>query len=385
VLLLPKIAVISDIHSNLEALMAVWDDIRQKDISFICCCGDILGYGPNPVQTAEFFTRYLVGNSNGNWAYSRNNTWQFIQRHWKPWIRAQEVVSVTGNYDVMVSTGETDTETTIAHEPAKSACLWTIDQLSRRHNLVEIIGALEPKVSLALRNRNDVRDTMLCHGRPSPYTSIARKDYLDTEEKAVSSFAAMNAWNIFLSFVGHTHVPEIWEVPIPLSYDPRAMPAEREVTLAIDTRIREEEMVHYKARDLTLHKARMYIVNVGSVGQPRDHDPRACYVIYDTETHSIEFRRIEYNTYKTAGKIIMTGLRASRSIPDSQDLYHPGPNVEIGWRLIDADERVEHGAGDKYMNYRKPEFQGLFREGLSQIGMLHAYEAYLKLHPKKVA
>jgi diadenosine tetraphosphatase ApaH/serine/threonine PP2A family protein phosphatase len=59
---------------------------------------------------------------------------------------------------------------------------------------------------------------------------------------------------------------------------------------------------------LTVEKGKKYFINVGSVGQPRDGDPRAAYVIYDLKAGTIELRRLEYDFEKTQAKILEAGL-----------------------------------------------------------------------------
>lgn len=59
---------------------------------------------------------------------------------------------------------------------------------------------------------------------------------------------------------------------------------------------------------ITLDPAVKAIVNVGSVGQPRDEDPRSAFAVYDEETHTVEIRRVEYDVDKAAGKILDAGL-----------------------------------------------------------------------------
>jgi diadenosine tetraphosphatase ApaH/serine/threonine PP2A family protein phosphatase len=61
--------------------------------------------------------------------------------------------------------------------------------------------------------------------------------------------------------------------------------------------------------DVRLEAGRRYIVNVGSVGQPRDRDPRACYVVWDAESRRIEWRRVAYDSSITRQKIVQAGLR----------------------------------------------------------------------------
>ncbi|HHS51086.1 MAG TPA: metallophosphoesterase [candidate division Zixibacteria bacterium] len=81
-------------------------------------------------------------------------------------------------------------------------------------------------------------------------------------------------------FVGHTHEPAVWDM------SGNAMPAS----------------------DFAMSRERRYIVDVGSVGQPRDEDPRACYVVFDIEEQNIEFRRVEYDIESAVKAIENAGL-----------------------------------------------------------------------------
>ncbi len=64
------------------------------------------------------------------------------------------------------------------------------------------------------------------------------------------------------------------------------------------------------AQDFKLPIGRKYFINVGSVGQPRDGDPRAAYVIYDMATRMVKFRRLEYDVAAAQERILRAGLPA---------------------------------------------------------------------------
>lgn len=93
-----------------------------------------------------------------------------------------------------------------------------------------------------------------------------------------------------LCFIGHTHVPVV-------------------TTIDPDT---EEVLMDYirGSQIIPLHDVQKAIVNVGSVGQPRDDDYRACYAVLDGET--VEFRRVEYDVGETTRKIIEAGVAVDR-------------------------------------------------------------------------
>ena len=86
-----------------------------------------------------------------------------------------------------------------------------------------------------------------------------------------------------LCFVGHSHVPDAFV-------------------------LRDREMYGIAKERFKLEKEARYIINVGSVGQPRDLDERACYCVYDTEANEIELRRIKYDVKTARKKIIEAGL-----------------------------------------------------------------------------
>jgi len=100
------------------------------------------------------------------------------------------------------------------------------------------------------------------------------------------SQAAFEAWltanQIHAVLTGHTHVP---------------------VAFIRDSHIRGGTYSKFK-----VEPGRKYFVNVGSVGQPRDNNPKAAYVIYDLDEGSIELRRLEYDIPKVQKKILQAGL-----------------------------------------------------------------------------
>ena len=86
-----------------------------------------------------------------------------------------------------------------------------------------------------------------------------------------------------LCFHGHTHVPIIY------SNEPGGV-------------------VHYQPRDFTLELGQRLFINVGSVGQPRDGDPRASYVVYDMAARQIRFRRVAYDVQAAMARNRLAGL-----------------------------------------------------------------------------
>ena len=115
------------------------------------------------------------------------------------------------------------------------------------------------------------------------YDHPERFDYVRTTTDADASLDQMQ---VPVCFVGHTHVPVTL---MRLNEDPNRTAYTRESYIELSDCSRA-------------------IVNVGSVGQPRDEDPRAAYAIYDTETETVEIRRVEYDIYREAARIRAAGL-----------------------------------------------------------------------------
>jgi diadenosine tetraphosphatase ApaH/serine/threonine PP2A family protein phosphatase len=152
--------------------------------------------------------------------------------------------------------------------PARAAIDWTGEHLSgdgRRY-----LGAL-PLVT-------DVGDAVLVHASPA---RPEEWDYLLTAE---DGFAALAAFPTRLCFVGHSHVPAVWSIG-------SAGPAHERGDVAVE-----------------LRPGRRYLVNVGSVGQPRDGDARAAYAIWDVEERRVAVRRVPYDVETARRKILDAAL-----------------------------------------------------------------------------
>ncbi len=182
-------------------------------------------------------------------------------------VRATAHAVVAGNHDWAVA-GKMTTEW--FHPQAAAAIRWTASHLSPEAcaYLAELpLTWSDGQVSMA-------------HGtlhHPDQF------DYLLDEARAAQSFMVQATP---VAFVGHTHVPLIYTCDA-----------------AGDIRLIRE-------RAITVTSGVRYLVNVGSVGQPRDHNPQAAYGVYDTETHRLELRRVPYAVARTREKIQAAALPA---------------------------------------------------------------------------
>jgi predicted phosphodiesterase len=234
-----KYLILSDIHSNLEALEAVLAHASAVGFDKTVVLGDLVGYGadPNPVVDR---IRLLP-----------------------------ELTVIRGNHDKVVSGQDTGEE---FNELALSSCRWTREQLTRQ-NLEYIAGLPAGPASV------DGRFT-IAHGTP-----LDEDAYILSELDAAIVFADLDD---DLCFFGHSHIPILF------SFDPQE-------GIAFNYPTRDEEGFH-------LEEGKRYLVNVGSVGQPRDRNPKAAYGCFDFESRTVFMYRISYPVAEAQGKIVQAGL-----------------------------------------------------------------------------
>jgi predicted phosphodiesterase len=236
-------AVISDIHSNRSALDAVFAAIDAAGIPEVVCLGDIIGYGPDPEYCVDL-------------------------------VRTRCVQVVRGNHDHALFHGASHFNTW-----ARDALHFTRTRLDPRHTeSAQARERWEWLRSLPLMNRRGAY--LFIHGTPrDPLNDYLYADSpdLDDEHERARIFDPV----AHIMFNGHTHVPCV----ISSAQDSLCFP---EPGLVID-----------------LDHSQKHVVNVGSVGQPRDGDPRASWV----EVHDLElrFHRTDYDVEDTARRILATG------------------------------------------------------------------------------
>lgn len=238
-------AVISDTHGNAEALRTVLADIKDKGCDRIICLGDIIGYGPEPLACIDLVREHC------DWA-------------------------LMGNHDFAVLY-----EPTNFNQSAEQAAYWTRQQLDLdaepdlKKQRYEFLGKL--RVRVVEKTPGGHHDLLAVHGSPRrPINEyIFPDDALTSPDKLESIFKRVNQYCV----VGHTHVPGVFTDESEF-YPPDELSGDH--TYAFDP-------------------GEKAVINVGSVGQPRDHDPRASYVILHEDR--VQFVRVEYDNNKTAEMI----------------------------------------------------------------------------------
>lgn len=230
------LAILSDIHSNLEALTAVLAELDRREVTEILCLGDVIGYGPNPIECLDL-------------------------------IRRRSAATLMGNHDFAV-----------LYEPynfnsgAESASYWTRRQFELDPDPVRRAERWKFLGQLPVRHKTD--QFLAVHASPRrPINEYIFPDDIYTNPgKFVSIFERFEK----LCFVGHTHVPGVF-LEGPDFFSP------------------DELNNKYELSD---EKA---VINVGSVGQPRDRDLRSSFVLL-SETH-VEFVRVMYDVDTTVKKV----------------------------------------------------------------------------------
>ncbi len=225
--------VLSDVHSNYEALTAVVNELREEHVDKILCAGDIIGYAAEPLQCIDL-------------------------------IRELNCTVVAGNHDY-AAVGKFPAG--YFHADARNAINWTAQQLSAEYkdflkNLPLVVE--QDGITLVHASLN----------HPEFF------DYITSGSEAQLSFDILKTQ---ICFYGHSHVP-----------------------LAIF--LENGSMRADKGGVFDLHDADKTLINVGSVGQPRDWDIRAAYALYDTEKKVVQIRRVKYNIQDAVNKIYKAGL-----------------------------------------------------------------------------
>ncbi len=237
-----KLAILSDIHGNLNALEEVLKDIDQLAVHKIFSLGDNIGYGPEPEAVIQC-------------------------------LQDRGIPSVLGNHELAVTdASELDWFNPVARE----SLLKTVDMLSAAS--IERIHQFP-----YCRVTEDYR---FVHGFPPDSPVIYQ--FQATEDELVKTFSELQEQ---ICFTGHTHYPEVIEFS--------------------DGSIHKYAL---RRQTLKLKAQTRYIVNVGSVGQPRDGNNNAKYVLFDTTARTIELRYIPYDIESTVQKILEAGLPEAHAL-----------------------------------------------------------------------
>lgn len=240
-----RYAVISDIHGNLHAFEAVLKDMASRDVHEVICLGDIVGYGPSPDVCLDLVIKYCT-------------------------------IAIQGNHDQAVVDLRLSNQFNGA---ARQAIVWTQEKLGPLH--LDALNRLRPFAYIG--------DLIHCiHDCPVPGPS----DYIHDEAAASIAFSGVETT---ICLVGHTHVPVVFQT--------ESMDAGKVLPL-------DEITVHPAPPDtpIQLDPSCRYICNPGSIGQPRDADPRASYAVLDLDEMTFTVHRVEYDISAAQAATLKAGL-----------------------------------------------------------------------------
>ncbi len=229
-----KIAIISDIHGNLEALNAVLKKIEEEKPDKIVCLGDIVGYGANPNECCDI-------------------------------VKKLTDKIVMGNHDSAVCM---KTPLDWFNPNARTAIEWTMKKLTPDN--FDFLS----KLPLTLKYEN------LLFVHASPNSPEEWKYILN----AYDAYYELQVIKENVCFIGHSHVP---------------------VTFMLDENL---DIFMIDREEFFIEGGKKYLINVGSVGQPRDFDPRASFGIYDTDKKHFRIIRVDYDIRLAQRKIIEADL-----------------------------------------------------------------------------
>ncbi len=239
-----KYIIFSDVHSNLEALLAFLKLTDEFDGHIRLCLGDIVGYGSSPNECLDM-------------------------------IHERDIPVVMGNHDyALVDNGsEKMSFNWIAREAIEwHASVLRYDNLKRIQNF-PFVQIVDSTVSIAHSNFNVPADFI----------------YLFDKRQAAFSFSGLKTQ---VGFFGHTHLPSVFT-------EEKSKAAKNRVSF---------DTIRGSNYTFAIEPGKRYLINPGSLGQPRDGDSRASYVVMDTDKMTCTFRRLSYDYHSESRRMLDRNL-----------------------------------------------------------------------------
>lgn len=237
-------AVLSDLHANLEAFQAVLAELDGRGVGQAVVLGDLVGYGASPVEVLDL-------------------------------LAERDFPAIVGNHDEMVLGRDRGARTGMVKKRARDAVLWTRDRLTPEH--LKRLDALPQAARIG-------DDVILVHGSLVDPLHCYAYIYDLSLELNLRRLAELDPPAGTVVFFGHTHIPKIFRTV-------------RETFTETPT----------GPRPIVLDRDAHHFVNPGSVGYPRDGDPRAAALIFHPADRTVELLRVEYDIEAAAGKVEVAG------------------------------------------------------------------------------
>lgn len=233
-----RIALMSDIHGNREALAACLDHAEESGVDRCVFLGDFVGYGADPGWVIDTVIAQVERGA----------------------------IALLGNHDAAVLTDSAG-----MNQAAAAAIAWTRQQLDGRQR--KFIAGLPLFI--------EEKDRLYVHAsadEPGEWHYVT---------ELYSASRSLMATHAHATFCGHTHVPALFHMSLTgkfASFDP------------------------VERVDIPLTPQRRWLAVIGSVGQPRDRDPAACYAVLDDTRYTLTYMRVPYDIESAARKILAAGL-----------------------------------------------------------------------------
>ena len=290
---MPRHAILSDIHANHEALQAVYRDLAGVEgLRSIVSLGDLVGYGPNPAEVISglsslarkgYSLRYCMGNHDA----AVVGRFEFVDFHDPADVEFLATQAGLGDFAAVARQYQDPQKRKYipVTANAKASTRWTREHLA------------EPfRQFLAQQSRDHLflATGVLCV-HASPRDPLFH--YVLSGRRAQKALEAPLMTGVGLCFLGHTHIPGIWQLR-----------ADQLVRFAGNVICMEPPRPLCGPRVQLDLEATITVVNVGSVGQSRDGNPAASYAIYDDQEQSVELRRVPYDVAATREKLLASGL-----------------------------------------------------------------------------
>lgn len=248
-----KIAIFSDIHGNVYALRAVLADIQSRGVDMVFCGGDLVGYGAFPNEVISL-------------------------------IRENHIPTIMGNYDQGIGNDSDDCGCAYRDELSralgKRSIAWTRDRVTPENKFY--LRHLPERISLTI----DGKKILMVHGSPRRIN-----EYLFEDRPTASIIRMFEAEKVDVITCGHTHLPYVHDLMVEESL---------------------ETVTEADGRQVTRRKpgGRYILVNTGSVGKPKDGDPRAAYALLDFKDGGIKYEivRVPYEVEAMARAVEQSGL-----------------------------------------------------------------------------
>lgn len=260
------VAILADIHSNLEAFKAVLRDmgptsLKLRGVNEIWCLGDIVGYGPDPNECCQMV------KEKAKYCVLGNHDAAIVGQTDLSWFNPLATQAVKINERILLEKNKEFLRSLPKKKKVKPPLLGSASFLPASVRLWRTL------------RRRESGEILLVHG--SPQNPVF--EYIFTPEEASAAFESFSQK---ICFVGHTHCPVIFV---------KGKDGVREIPTQPNKKI-------------SLNKNYRYLINPGAVGQPRDGDPRASYLLFDKKNLTLELRRIEYKIEKTQEKMERLGF-----------------------------------------------------------------------------